>query len=243
MDVIKNILERRSERNYKNTPIEKDKINKIIDVINSSPTSTNSQDFTAIVVTDKALREKISLGLPTQKHIVDAPLFIIFCADMNRIKYIAQKQKQNISINSLNNFLTAAGDAFIAASFAMNAAIQLGLGTCYIGIVRRSLEIIKQALKLEDYIIPVVGLTVGYIESQNEIKPKINHVYFGEYQFNQLQKEVDSYDEQMLKYYDTRSSNQKHNSWSQVCLKPFEKGPEVDESIDKFIKKTWNIQK
>lgn len=240
MDTITKILERRSERNYKSTPIEKEKINKIIEVINSSPTSTNSQDFTAIFISDKSLREKISLGLPTQKHIIEAPLFIAFCADMNRIKYVSQKENKSISLNSFNNFLTATGDAFIAASFAANAAIQLGLGTCYIGMLRRSMDLLKQALKLEGYIVPVIGLTIGYIETQNEIKPKINHVYFKEYPLDQIKKEVDAYDQQMLKYYDTRSSNQKYNTWSQVCLAPFEKN-DVNESIDKFIKKTWNI--
>ncbi|MDE5553187.1 MAG: nitroreductase family protein, partial [Malacoplasma sp.] len=219
----------------------KDKINKIIDVINSSPTSTNSQDFSAIIVNDKSLREKISLNLETQKHIVNAPLFIIFCADINRIKYAAQKENKNIHTNSLNNFLTSSGDAFIAASFAANAAIQLGLGTCYIGMVRASLEIIKQALKLEGNIVPVVGLTIGYIDKQNEIKPKINHVYLGEYKIEQLQQEVDSYNEQMLSYYDSRNSKQKYNTWANSCLPYFEKSHETDDLIDKFIKKTWNI--
>lgn len=242
MQVIDNILKRRSERNYKNIPIEQEKIDYLIKVINSSPTSTNSQDFSAIIVSDKELRQKITLGYETQKHIVEAPLFIIFCADINRIKYVSEKENKKIYTNNTNNFLIAAGDAFIAASFAHNAAIQMGLGACYIGTVRASLETIKNSLNLEGNIVPIVGLTVGYIETQNEIKPKINHVYNDKYNINQLRQEVDVYDKDMLKYYDSRNSNSKYNTWSQVCLKPFLQDIETNKSIDSFIKKSWNIE-
>lgn len=241
MEIIKNILERRSERSYKSQPIEKEKIDQIISVINSSPTSTNSQDFSAIIVDDIELKKKISLGLPTQQHIIEAPLFIIFCADINRIKHAAKKTNTKIYTDSVNNFLTASGDAFIASSFAANTAIQLGLGTCYIGMVRRSLEAIQSALNLSGSIVPVIGMTFGYIEKQNEIKPKINHVYNGKYDIKQLESEVDEYDEKMLSYYDSRNSNKKPNSkWTETCLTPFS-NKDSEKSVDDYIKKVWKF--
>ncbi|BAC44433.1 NADPH flavin oxidoreductase [Malacoplasma penetrans HF-2] len=242
MQVIENILKRRLERNYKNTAIEQEKIDYLIKVINSSPTSTNSQDFSAIIVEDKELRQKISMGLETQSHIVNAPLFIIFCADNNRLNHVALKENKEIRTDNLNNFLTASGDAFIAASFAYNAALQLGLGACYIGMVRASLEAIKETLNLEGNIVPIIGLTIGYIESQNEIKPKINHVYKQKYNINQLKQEVDVYDKDMLTYYDSRNANAKNSTWSQTCLNPFINGTEKAAPVDAFIKKTWGLK-
>lgn len=241
MNSIKNILERRSERNYKNIPIEQEKINKLINVINSSPTSNNSQDFSAIIVTNKELREKISLGLETQKHVIEVPLFIIFCADMNRIDYLAQKNNTEVITNTWNNYLTACGDAFIATTFATNAAIQLGLGTCYIGMIKANLKLIQQELKLEGHMVPVIGLTVGYIESQNDVKPKINHVYQGTYNLDQVKKEVDLYDNQMLNYYDKRNANKKYNTWSESVLKSFQNNLEFHNSVEEFIKTHWKI--
>ena len=240
MKEIKKILERRSERNYKKIKIKKEKIEKILQVINSSPTSTNSQDFSAIIVTDNELKKEITLGYETQKHIVEAPLFIIFCADMNRIKYIAEKENKEIHINSINNFLTASGDAFIAASFAANAAIQLDLGVCYIGMVRASIEKIQKKLNLTGNILPIIGLTIGYPEFQNEIKPKINHIFTGKYDIEKLQGEVNTYDKEMLKYYDSRNANKKNSNWSETCLNPFLNG-DTGKKIDEIIKSVWKI--
>lgn len=240
MKEIQKILERRSERNYKKTQIEKEKIEKILSVINSSPTSTNSQDFSAIIVTDTDLKKEITLGLKTQQHIIEAPLFIIFCADMNRIKYISEKENKVIHINSINNFLTASGDAFIAASFAANAAIQLDLGVCYIGMVRASMEKIQKALNLSGNILPIIGLTIGYPEVQNEIKPKINHIFMGKYDVEKLKNEVNAYDKEMYKYYDSRNANKKNSNWSETCLNPFLNN-EMSNKIDEIIKKTWKL--
>ena len=161
---------------------------------------------------------------------------------MNRINYVAQQTQKTIYTNSINSFLTSAGDAFIAASFAVNAAIQLGLGTCYIGMVRGKLKEIQKALNLEGTIVPVVGLTIGYIATQQEIKPKINHVYISKYNLNQLHNEVDKYDLEMLNYYDTRSQNRTHNKWSQTCLNFFLQPSPLTSEIDAFIKNVWKIQ-
>lgn len=240
MKEIQRILERRSERNYKKIAIEQEKIKKILDVINTSPTSTNSQDFTAIIVTDTELKKEITLGYKNQVHIIEAPLFIIFCADMNRIKYISEKNNKKIYTNSFNNFLTSSGDAFIAASFAANAAIQLGLGTCYIGIVRASIEKIQEKLNLTGNILPVIGLTIGYPELQNEIKPKINHIYRDKYDLEKVKEEVNDYDEAMLKYYDNRNQNKKISNWSDSCLNVF-LDDKVSKKVDEIIKKVWKI--
>lgn len=242
MNIIDKILARRSERAYLPKPIEKAKLEQLIAVINSSTTSTNSQDFSAIIVDDHELRQKVSLGAATQKHVIDAPLFIIFCADKNRIEYAAKQKQTAIHTNTLNNFLTASGDAFIAATLAGAAALELGLGFCYIGLVRRNLLAITQALNLTGSIVPVVGLTIGYIDKQNEVKPKINHVYHGQYNVEQLQQEVVAYDEQMATYYDERNANKKPNSkWTEVCLLPFSK-PEVEQPIDAFMKEKWQLK-
>lgn len=236
MNHIEKILNRRSERNYLNKEIEREKFEKIVQVINSSPTSTNGHDYSVIVVKEKKLRETIASGLPTQKHIFEAPVLLIFCADLNRIEYIAEKSNKEIYNKSFNSLITAIGDCFISSSFAHSAALDLGLGCCYIGFLRKSAPIIKQELNLEKKCVPIVGLTIGYVDKQNEIKPKINHVYYDKYDLNQVKKEVEEYDEKMLSYYDTRSSNKQYNRWSEVALKAFEYST---EEIDNFILNVW----
>lgn len=239
MEHINKILNRRSQRNYLNKEIEQEKIDAIFDVINSSPTCTNSHDYSAIVITDKEVREKISLNLPTQKHIIDAPLFILFCADTNRIDLVAQSKQQEVCTDSFNSFLTASGDCFISATFAHNAALSLGLGACFIGISRVSASYLKEKLNLENRMLPIIGLTIGYIEKENEIKPKINHVYFDKYDSSKVKQEIEEYDSRMLSYYDERNANNKNAKWSDVCLKPYS----IDtKELDDYYKKVWGLK-
>lgn len=239
MDFFNLLINRRSERNYQEKEIEKEKIEKIFKVINSSPTSTNSQDFSCIVVNDKKIRTICSLGLETQKHIIEAPLFLIFCADLNRVKHISEVENSNSYFNSYNKLLTAAGDAFISASFASNVAISLGLGTCFIGIIRQKITELKKELKLEGQIVPIIGLTIGYIKNQFELKPKINHIYQDQYDLTKVKNETENYNIEMLNYYDKRSGTPKNSKWSNAVLKYF--NSEKSE-VDDVLKSTWNIK-
>lgn len=235
---IELLLNRKSEREYEQKEIEPEKINAIFDVINSSPTSSNSHDFSVIVIEDKKIKERISLNIPSQKHIVDAPLFLLFCADLNRIDYLFEKDNMNSETNTLNNLISSTGDAFIAASFAHSAALNLGLGSCFVGIVRASLDFLKDELNLNGKIIPLVGLTIGYTKLSNDIKPKINKIY-KKYCMNTIKKEVNEYDDVMCKYYLNRSQNNKNTKWSESMKKIYEKRT---NEIDDFISSNWKIK-
>ena len=99
-------LARTSVRHYNsNKKIEKEKIILLKKAINSVATSINGQTFSAIFINDELVKEKISKLNWNQKHIVDAPLFILFIADGNRVKYALDKEKKNYDqLNSLEHF-------------------------------------------------------------------------------------------------------------------------------------------
>jgi nitroreductase len=84
--MLNDILKRTSCRKYLDKPIEVEKINKLKEIINSSPTALNLQDFSCIFVTDKQTRDKIAIYAGNQRHISEAPLFIAFYGDHNRLK-------------------------------------------------------------------------------------------------------------------------------------------------------------
>ncbi|QZX49100.1 nitroreductase family protein [Mycoplasma sp. E35C] len=243
--MIEKLLDRRSERKYSDKPIEQEKIQKLFEVINNSPTSRNSQDFSVIVVEDKELREKITQNkagqkLTQQSHIIEAPLFLLFCADWNRMEHMAKLNDAKIVTDTHNNLITSAGDAFIAATFTHAAALSMGLGCCYIGFVRHHMKEIQEHLNLDGKIIPIIGLTVGYIDTQLEKKPKVNHIYQGKYDLKQLKAEIEKYDTDMLAYYDSRSVNKKHNKWSETILTAYAAD---DESINDYINEVFYNKK
>ena len=58
--MIKEFEKRTSVRYFLNKEIEPEKINKLKEIINLSPTSMNCQAFSAIFITDQKIKEELS---------------------------------------------------------------------------------------------------------------------------------------------------------------------------------------
>ncbi|EGZ31043.1 nitroreductase family protein [Malacoplasma iowae] len=223
--MIKKLLERTSVRSYiKDKKLDKETYNKLIEVINSSPSSTNGNAFTAIIIEDKntlqELKELTSIKRD-QQFIVDGSLLVIFCADFNRRNYAAAKSNIEYEKEYQDWLTIAIGDTYIGASFFMNAAISLGLGTCFLGSIRVAHKFLKEKLNLSGQIIPLVGVVVGYSDNVNEIKPKLNKVYKEKYDLNQVKKEIDQYDQTVVEYLKNRKTNARETNWSEPHAKVY----------------------
>jgi nitroreductase len=57
--MVNKFINRNSVRNYRKQPIENEKILKIKEVINASPTAMNFQSFSAIFVTDQNTKNEL----------------------------------------------------------------------------------------------------------------------------------------------------------------------------------------
>lgn len=69
-----------SIRNYKYNKVEKEKLNKILEVANAAPTAANLQPVRLIVVQEKEGLKRLSKSA----DIYNAPLAIIVCADHSK---------------------------------------------------------------------------------------------------------------------------------------------------------------
>ena len=125
-------------------------------------------------------------------------------------------------VTNLDTLIVGSQDTGIALAYAVVAAESLGLGTVPIGAVRfKSLDLTKE-LNLPKYVIPLVGLCVGYPEDESNIKPRLpmKSVYFEEKYDAELSKSgIDEYDETYRKYLAERSTNNRDSNWSQSLCK------------------------
>ncbi len=78
---MKTLLSHRSIRKYQNRPIEKEILNEILKAVQAAPNWVNLQHISAIVVQEQQRREKFAELCGGQKHIAQAPVFLVFCAD------------------------------------------------------------------------------------------------------------------------------------------------------------------
>ena len=120
-------------------------------------------------------------------------------------------------MTQVDTLLVGAHDVGIAIQNAVVAAESLGLGTVDIGAVRiKCLEITKE-LNLPKYVIPMIGLCVGYPDDNPGLKPRMpmKAVFFEDkYDTEKAKAGMEEYDETFKKYLAERETNSRDGNWS-----------------------------
>ena len=244
-DLIKKQLNRTSIRSFKNKKIENDKLELLKKVINASPTSINGQQFSAIIIEDKATKDFIADHNLNQAWIKTAPLLIVFVADINRVR-IAQTDMNNIELPILDSpeiLLVGTADCAIAATNLFNAALSLDLGGCYLGGIRGNADLIAKKLKLEGQSTPIMAIALGYPDDVNDMKPKVNKIYNNEYCLDTIKTELKAYNVLMEDYYTKRGEVTKRGpkDWSINTALTYRKYYKLDykNELEKQFKITY----
>ena len=85
---IEQIYHHRSIRAYKSDPIPTSMIEEIVAAGQRASTSSNLQMFSVVVVRDQQKRNQLATYCGDQAHIRQAPVFIAWCADLNRLSRV-----------------------------------------------------------------------------------------------------------------------------------------------------------
>ena len=239
--LLDSIFKHKSIRKYKNQPLEKEKFESIIKAAQSAPNWCNGQQVSIIAVKDTKTREKIEKLCYDQKYISTCSVFLIFCMDFYRIKLAFEKSgKSNENfekyITQLDTIIVGSHDVGIALGNTVVAADALGLGTVPIGLIRhKAIEITKE-LNLPKYVVPLIGLCVGYPDDDPGIKPRLpmKAVCFDEkYDVNKAKEGIEEYDKVYQKYLAGRGSNNRDSNWSQSISDSYVKlTGDMDEDYD-----------
>ena len=175
-EVIATLLGHRSIRSFLPTPLRPGTLDLLVAAAQSAATSSNLQVWSVVAVEDPARRARLSKLAGSQKHVVDAPLFLVWLADLARLADIATAEGVEIEgIHYLELLLVGIVDAALAAQNAVVALESLGLGAVYIGAIRNNLEAVAAELALPPLVMPVFGLCVGHPDPAiaTGIKPRL----------------------------------------------------------------------
>jgi nitroreductase len=153
----------RSVRAYKPDPLPEGTLEALVLAGQSAATSSNLQTWSVVAVTDPARKAVFADVAGGQKHILQAPLLLVWLADLSRLKAIAGAQdKPAEALDYLEMATVAIVDAALAAQNAVIAAESLGLGTVYIGALRNDPARVAATLNLPPLAFAVFGLCVGF---------------------------------------------------------------------------------
>lgn len=175
-DVIACLLDHRSTRGFLTDPLPEGTLETLIAAAQSAATSSNLQTWSVVSVTDPVVKAEIAQIANKQQHIVECPIFLVWCADVSRLGRISADVKMEFeALPWFETFLVAAIDAALAAQNASVAAESMGLANVYIGALRNNPQRVAELLKLPQGVMGVFGHCIGYAkpEAKTEVKPRL----------------------------------------------------------------------
>ena len=173
MPVIQQILNHRSIRKYKSDPIPDVLLQEILQAGIRTSSSGNMQTYSIVVTRDQQLREKLLEPHMGQKMVVDAPVFLTFCADFNRMRRWLKLNDAADNFDNFFSFLIGAIDAILVSQTVALAAESHGLGLCFLGSTLANADAIGGILGLPENVVPVTGFSVGYPDEQPDLRDRL----------------------------------------------------------------------
>ena len=159
---------RQSVRKYSETPVEREKIEKIIEAVHIAPSACNSQPWKIIIVDEPELKNEVakatfSKTIAFNKFTIEAPVIAVLVIE--KAKLIAQIG------GSIKDMEYPKIDIGIAAAHFCLQAAELGLGTCMIGWFDE--KKIRQLLKIPEKRKIGLVITLGYPPADYKLRKKI----------------------------------------------------------------------
>lgn len=200
MDVIANHA---SVREFDaSRPLPDGVLEMLIGAAQSAPTSSNFQSWSAVAITDPERKKKMQKLCADQEFIGEAPLFIAFCADAFRHKWVTKRQGYPFNSDYLELLLVAVIDSVLACQNAALAAESMGLGCCMVGAIRNHPQEVAELLELPEMVFATVGLAVGYPSPhyEHKVKPRLPQpvvLHKERYSTEGMEKWIEEYDRKM----------------------------------------------
>ena len=174
--VLDTILAHHSVRSYRPERLADGVLETIVAAAQSAPTSSNLQAWSVVAVEDAERRARLAELAGQQRQVVEAPLLLVWIADLSRARQIARGLgRPSDGLDYTESFVLAVIDAALAAQNAVLAIQALGLGSCYIGAMRNAPEAVAAELGLPPEAFAVFGLTVGHPDRAraSDVKPRL----------------------------------------------------------------------
>ncbi len=197
-DLIQFLQSHASVRKFTDQPVTEEQERLIVKTAQQSPTSSNLQAYSIISVRDRAAKTALSELSGGQQHVIDCAVFLVFCADLFRLKRVSDRAGYPCHCEYTEMFILATVDAALTASRALIAAQALELGGVMVGGIRNHPEKVSELLKLPALVYPVMGMSLGYPAVKPKIKPRLplDAVLFHErYQPESIDRGIDEYDQ------------------------------------------------
>jgi nitroreductase len=192
MELSNSIASRRSIRKFKPEEISAETVRLLLDAARLAPSGSNLQPSRFVVAQSPSAKEALGQCTP-YKFITKAPVIFVCCADLTAISTREMRMGElleagafediEVNFDSVLPYASApmeveAAKAYLAMNVAIAVehivlkAVDLGLGSCWLGRFDR--DKLKEYLKLDETIYPVVLLPVGFPDQSPKQRPRFS---------------------------------------------------------------------
>jgi len=147
-------MKRQSIRRFKNIPIEKSLMLKLLTLAHQAPSAGNQQARDFILIDDPVIKKQLRPLAHNQKVLTEAPVVIAICANHERIQPYGHRGTD----------LYCLQDAAAAIDHLLLLATAEGLATCWVGAFDE--QHVHSVLQLPNHIRPVALIPIGYANEQ-----------------------------------------------------------------------------
>ena len=245
--IIDHLLTHRSVRRYRPDPVSDAQLSAIVAAAQSAATSSNLHAWSVVAVRDPAKRAALSECSGNQAHVRDAPLVLVWLADLARLAHVAEGvERPHGALDYLEMFIIGAVDAALAAQNGLAAAQSLGLSGCYIGGMRNQPERVAELLELPPRVFAVFGMTLG-VEDDSQgtaaIKPRMPQAaVLHQERYRPLAEQeaaIEDYNRSMAAFYESQQMNV-NGTWAVHSAKRIA-GPETLTGRDRLVEALRNL--
>lgn len=155
MEVAEAIRKRQSIRAYEEKPVPEEKLNRVLEAARLAPSASNRQSWKFIVVKDAQRRQELGIAANGQSFVGEAP--VIIAAVATEPKSIMTCEVPRYAV-----------DLAIAIEHMTLAAVEEGLGTCWIGAFSQGR--VKAILGVPEKYQVVTVLPLGFPRQEGRAK-------------------------------------------------------------------------
>ena len=164
MEAMKNLLERRSIRRYKETQVPDELLDQVLEAGLYAPTGMNRQNVVMVAVRDKETRDKLSKMNAAVMGAQNDPFYGAPCVI--------------VVLGDAENYPVVENGSLVLGNL-MNAAHALGLGSCWIHRAKQTFETEegKELLRtwgLKDTLVGVGNCILGYPDEEPVARPRLD---------------------------------------------------------------------
>lgn len=208
-------------RSFTEKDVSEAMLTQILAAARRAPTSSNMQAYSVIVVKDKDVKQELSVLAGNQQHVASCPVFLAFCADLNRLKFACDLHDVEMT-NNLETFLISTIDASLVGMSVQTGAESLGLGAVMIGAMRNHPQEVAAILGLPQGVYVTFGMCLGWPDEIPPQKPRLPAtlvIHREKYDTTDPTAKIEAHNSELAKHYVSLGKNLNPAAWSGVLAR------------------------